>query len=226
MTDPEDSKKRWDFSTATLILANCAPIAGVLFFHWQVFPLVLLYWLENVIVGVFNVLRMLVANPKDPIVWGGKLFLIPFFCVHFGMFCFIHGVFVFAWFHGGPEVLKGGMSPIPLVLPAIRETGIGFGVASLILSHGISFVTNYIHGGEYRRTALSTLMTRPYARIMVLHFVILGGAVPILFFHSPVPGLLLLVALKTGVDVVAHRKERLKLADPGTAAILKPKPAA
>ena len=93
--------RRWDVSTAALVVANAVPIFGVVFLGWQVFPLMLLYWLENVVVGAFNVLRMLAADPRNPFRWAGKLFLIPFFCVHFGMFTFVHGVLVFAMF--GPS---------------------------------------------------------------------------------------------------------------------------
>ena len=38
-------------SLLALLLANAFPIVGVLFLGWTVFPLVLLYWLENVVVG-------------------------------------------------------------------------------------------------------------------------------------------------------------------------------
>ncbi len=46
-------------------------------------------------------IKMLTANPESPVSWAGKFFLIPFFCVHYGMFTFIHGVFVIGQFGGG-----------------------------------------------------------------------------------------------------------------------------
>src|SRR5256886_13108133 len=84
-----------------LLLANAMPIAGVLFLGWTVFPLVLLYWLENVVVGAFNVAKLLLAQPRDPVRWAGKVFLVPFFLVHFGGFTSIPGVLVVAVF--GPQ---------------------------------------------------------------------------------------------------------------------------
>jgi hypothetical protein len=47
-----------------------APLIGVLAHHWTVFAVVLLYWCENVVLGVFNVLRMLCARPQDR--WRGR----------------------------------------------------------------------------------------------------------------------------------------------------------
>ena len=48
-------------SALVLVAANLVPLAGVLFFGWSVFATLLLFWVENVIVGGFNVLRMLWA---------------------------------------------------------------------------------------------------------------------------------------------------------------------
>ena len=61
----ETPSRRWPLSAAVLIAANAAPLIGVLAHHWTVFAVVLLYWCENVVVGVFNVLRMLCAQPQN-----------------------------------------------------------------------------------------------------------------------------------------------------------------
>src|SRR5207244_12968488 len=107
------SESRLTPSLVVLLLANALPIAGVLLLGWTVFPLVLLYWLENVVVGGFNVARLLLAQPREPAYWAGKLFLMPFFVVLFGMLTFIHGVLVVALF--GPT----GTAPfaLPVTLP-------------------------------------------------------------------------------------------------------------
>jgi uncharacterized protein DUF6498 len=73
----------------------------VLFLGWTVFPLVLVYWLENVVVGGFNVAKLVVAKPSEPVFWGAKLFLVPFFIVHFGGFTYVHGALLIALF--GPK---------------------------------------------------------------------------------------------------------------------------
>ncbi|MFI5235842.1 MAG: DUF6498-containing protein [Gemmatimonadales bacterium] len=201
-------------SIAVLVLANIVPLIGVLFFGWQVFPIILIYWLENVVVGGFNVLKMLTADPDQPIAWAGKLFLIPFFCIHFGMFTLIHGIFVFTIFGRGVPSLHqfhSGWLSVAQVMAAIHATHVEYAVLALLLSHGFSFVWNYLLGGEYKNVQLQLLMGQPYARIVILHLVVLGGAFLVAAVGSPLPALVLLVALKTGVDVAAHRRERRKL---------------
>ncbi|MES1203719.1 MAG: DUF6498-containing protein, partial [Pseudomonadota bacterium] len=44
------------------VLVNAIPVFGVLFGGWSAFALMLLYWLENVIIGVFNVARMIASG--------------------------------------------------------------------------------------------------------------------------------------------------------------------
>lgn len=77
---PRDSADWTRPSVVALLLANAVPLAGVFVWRWEVFPLLLLFWFENVIIGVFNALKMLVSAPAQPVAWGLKLFLVPFFC--------------------------------------------------------------------------------------------------------------------------------------------------
>jgi len=200
---------RWPLSAFALIAANAVPVVGVLFFHWTVFSVILLYWCENVVVGGFNVLRMLTADPQDAGVWVGKVFLIPFFCFHYGMFTFVHGELVLALFGG--SLGRGGFHPAGLIT-AVSRAGVWYGVTFLVLSHGFSFVHNYLMSGEYRRIGLNQLMAQPYSRVIVLHITILVGGFLVQLAGAPIAALLLLVALKTAIDLRAHLAERAKLA--------------
>jgi len=204
---------RWPLSAFALLAANLVPIAGVLTHHWSVFVVLLLYWSENVVVGVFNVLRMASADPQEPVLWAGKLFIIPFFIVHYGMFTFVHGMFIVALF-GGPLAHAPDMMSGAGLLRAVRSAGIGYAVAGLFLSHGFSFFHNYIGSGEFRRVNLMQLMGQPYARIVVLHLTTLLGGFAATAAGAPIYALVVLVLLKTALDLRAHLAERAKLGEP------------
>lgn len=191
-------------SGVVLILANLVPLAGVVFFGWSLFATLLLFWVENVIVGVFSVLQMLAARPGDAAAWALKLFMIPFFIFHYGMFTTVHGVFVLSLFGDAPATA----SPSPATFyHAVQATGIGAAAVALALSHAVSFILNYIGSGKYRTAELQLLMFRPYGRVMVLHVVILLGGFLVQLVGSPMPALALLVILKTGLDLGAHLRE-------------------
>jgi len=224
-------------SARVLIAVNLSMIAGVILFDWSVLDIVFLYWVENLVVGVINVLRMLMANPAVDQVPGVrarldamhvegstrslaslgraghavKLFLIPFFIVHYGGFCYGHGIFVMAMF--GESRMKGDSfsSLFGSGFAELMTTTMILAIATLAASHLFSFFSNYVAGGEYRRTHVALLMMRPYGRIVALHITILFGAFLTAFFDSPMGMLIILVVLKTGADLALHQVERKKL---------------
>jgi hypothetical protein len=202
--------ERWRPTATALVLANIIPLAGVVLFGWDVFAIVFLFWLENVIVGLFNVLRMLWVERGAETMPLAKVVVIPFFVFHYGMFTAVHGVFVFALFGSG---MSNSFFPtVVSVVDVIQAHGLWLAVGALFLSHGFSFVRNYVAEREYRRVTLKQLMGQPYGRVVVLHIAIIGGGFLVMAFGAPVFGLALLVALKVVMDVGAHLREHTRLA--------------
>ena len=198
-------------SVFALVLANLVPLVGVCLFGWEIFPLMILFWSENVIVGVFNVLKMLLADLQSPVVWLEKLFIIPFFCVHYGMFTFVHGMLVIGFFGGGLHHGRG-FPNVGTFWQVLQENHLGWAILGLFVSRGISFATNYLGNGEYKNASLQQLMQQPYGRIVVLHLAILFGGFLMMALHSPIWGLVLLVVLKIALDLRGHFAERKKFA--------------
>jgi len=205
-------------STLSLVAANLAPLGGVLFLGWDAGAIVLFYWMENVIIGFYNVLRMATVKVETPLYPLGKLFAIPFFCIHFGGFCAVHGMFVLVFLNlgKGPDLLPSGHTwPLHLVFVQLlvsvivrlwqnRPPGMEWPVLALFLSHGISFVQNHFVKGERASLTIGQLMARPYRRIVLLHITLIAGGLPVMLLGSPAPLLFILVALKTGMDVWLH----------------------
>jgi hypothetical protein len=201
-----------------LIAANLIPVGGVFVLGWGVFDVLLLYWTENVVIGFFNVLRMLMAQPANAVSWLAKFVLVPFFIVHYGMFTAGHGFFLVAlfqeeaagWNLQGPS---GSISQtmFEIVNGVISQPGALLVVGSLLLSHGYSFVVNYIGNGENTRASLQRLMSQPYARVVVMHLTIIGMGFLVVLTGTRSVGVVLLVALKIGVDLRAHRAEHRRL---------------
>ena len=196
-------------SVIVLIAANMVPLYGAIFLGWQVFPIIFLYWIENVITGVMNVIKMALVSSDQPHLKVAKTGTIIFFCIHYGMFTLVHGIFVFA-------VFGSFITPIPplteesSILARIGGLDLLWGVVPLLISHTYSLIANYIGLGEYRTTSLSTLMTQPYERVVILHLVIIFGGILVSFLGAPVAGLVLLIVLKTAFDVRAHLKQHAR----------------
>ena len=214
-------------SAVILVLANLVPLAGVILLDWRVFDVLILYWAENVVIGIVNVLRMVSARPNLGILdmaeersglqfsdtqraqvkqftSGFRFFLIPFFVVHYGMFCFGHYTAVVSLFGDteGPGVALG----VPL--GEVWQSPLWMGVIAIAISHLLSFYFNFIGRGEYQRTTHIQLMQRPYGRIIVLHLSVIAGGFLVTLLGDPTWMLLVLIALKTAIDLRMHERER------------------
>jgi hypothetical protein len=268
-------------SAIVLVLANVIPIVGVLFFGWSLITILVLYWLENGIVGFWNVPRIALAQgsiiPRLPDMpdsaaraatrsdeeaatlqasWRrvqalrdlaasrpgvAQLSLIPraglavFFVIHYGMFWLVHGIVVFTLpmfsgiatgSSGSNAACNSPIFPEPGEIPSpIGEAGScapgGFGeiawgavligAAALFLSHGASFLLNYVGSSEYQRTSAPGQMGAAYGRVVVLHLTILVGGFVVAFLGAPIGALVVLVVLKTAFDLGLHRREHAGL---------------
>ncbi len=199
-------------SVTALIMANAAPIFGILFMGWQVFPVLFLFWMENVIIGASNVLKMAICSPGDQRQLTAKIFFIPFFCVHYGIFTLVHGVFViFLFGMVGGFIKPGEFASGPFdIAGIISKLQLGWSILALAVSHAVSLVINYVGNGEYKQNNVVGLMLQPYGRVVIMHITVLFGGFLVLIFGSPVVGLILLVVLKIVVDTWAHlRQHRL-----------------
>ena len=204
---PAGTDDRHPFSAFILVFANLVPLYGVLFLGWEAFPLMLLFWLENVIIGVLNVARMLSVDPHDVSQWAAKLVTVPFFCVHYGMFTAVHGVFVLSFFGTDAFGKVDGLDVLEVAVRAVHGLELELAVLALSASHLFSFFWNYLYRGEFRRATVPALMMQPYGRVVVLHLAIIGGGFAAAALGSPAWALLLLLALKVGFDLRAHLKE-------------------
>jgi len=198
-----------------LVVANLIPLAGVLFLGWSVWQILIIYWLENGIAGLFNILKMQKAQGTAdalavtytingrPAAGQAKAALIPFFCLHYGIFWAVHGVFVltlplFGATATGDES-SFGTTPDPFVLVVA--------VFALFLSHGVSYLFNFVGGGEYRRVSPAAQMFKPYGRLVVLHVTIILGAMAISITGAAIAALAVLVILKIALDIGLHLAE-------------------
>ncbi len=212
-------------SLAALVAANLLPLAGVAFWGWQVGDVVMLYWAENLVIGAFNVLRMAMARGEGgseevPERYrattlgelAGRVFIIGFFIVHYGMFCYVHGAFVAHLFP--PSGIRASEEPFSVLAAMLQDGVVLAAMGAIVASHALSFLRNYVAGGEFRGAGVDQLMTSPYKRIVFTHVFILAGAFLLLAIGSPLVAMLLFVVLKIEFDAHAHVKERRAAAAP------------
>jgi hypothetical protein len=205
--------RRTPLSGWILVAANVVPFLGVAFWGWDALTVVLLFWMENVIIGVLVIARILCVDPADPATWLRKLFAVPFFCVHYGAFVAAHGAIVFK--------VIGKKDSAQQILDWLRGAAEDYflllALAVLAGSHLFSFFRNYLYRGEVRVARISGLMADAYPRVLVLHVAILSGGFVAEMAGSPLVLLLGLLVLKTWLDLNAHITQHSITDPPATA---------
>jgi hypothetical protein len=195
-----------------LLIANLAPLLGALLFGWGVADVLVAYWLETVVVGVVTLLRILSARGPDrngkPASLGTSLSLAPFFVIHYGLFTFVHGVFVAIIVSTGGDATRLGTDGLLGMLPDTVHVA-GFALAGLALAHGLDFVKTDLIDGARLRTTPAEAMFQPYTRIVVQHVMVMVGGAGFLFsgLSGSVPAILAVVA-KTVVEAVMVTRTR------------------
>ena len=192
---PTDGSSKTSPSVLALILVNALPIAGVWFLGWTVAEVMLLYWSESAVIGIFNLLKMFLVNP-----WA-SLIAAPFFTLHYGGFMAAHLLllngFILPSDGLAPEFWEGGNLASPLTLAFL----------ALFVSHGISFFQHFIGRAEYVDRDIRAQMGKPYDRILIMQFTLILGGFLVGIFDSTLLVLLLLIVLKITTDLRAHLAE-------------------
>lgn len=182
------------FALTSLVVANLAAIFFFVVSDASILQVIWIYWLQSVIIGAVNVVRILKLDFSRPVPqvdgapvppapsagWGAfiKVFLAGFFIMHYGGFHFAYLVFLVIFtledtftFNGVEQQFSlGEVSAVAVLL-----SGFAFAV-----HHVISFIDERM---EVRRNphagAVSTgrAMVQPYLRILPMHLTIIMGPI-------------------------------------------------
>lgn len=184
---------RPDLPILSLLVANGCTIALALAQEWQLGAVLAVYWFQSVTIGAFTFARLLGAGVRADRGEGlATVGLALFFAFHYGLFHAVYLVFIAAFAFGGVF----GITNLP---------GVALGCAAFFVTHLVSYLWY-----RPRQEPPMQVFAEPYARIVPMHVAIIAGG----FVTALLPGetgarlvLLLFLLLKTGADVVAHRRK-------------------
>ncbi|MBK8610330.1 MAG: hypothetical protein IPL84_10395 [Chitinophagaceae bacterium] len=202
-----------------LIIVNLIPVYGVWFEGWNAAQIFLVFCLETVIIGVFNIVKMacvtLFVKPKD--VWNSEgtitkvsgLFFIIFFTVHYGFFVFIQTQIFFSV--SGILENKSFFSSYRDIPRALGSDG-QLVLLIFIVYYTLQTFYDFFLSGEYKTISMGKLMFQPYGRIFIQQFVVIAGAVFIAMGLNTI-FIMILVFVKLGFDLFINFDDFLNKAE-------------
>ena len=220
------SKSYWsralhDPIIAAGLVVDLIPVFGLLFFGWGAAALVMLYWLENLVIGAFTIGRILLAaittSGVGGLVLGGLLS--SFFAVHYGMFCMGHGFFLLSFLPGDSQPPMGiGPEPLLEMVAQVFERWPMMSNLLIIIAcwQAFVFATDDLKYAKEHSGEMNPIkeMFAPYGRIVVLHIGVFAGASAILMLGDPMIGVLALILFRAVIGVIVNQVRRGRIHTP------------
>ena len=224
-----------------IVVFNLVPVVGVLFLGWDLGLILILYWIENGLVGLSNLPKILAARGSvledvlsraNSRLGGSGPDLLgiepaagpaaPEPIVILGrigaalFFSFHYGLF---WAVHGIFVLliaAGGFpgsatDPGDALAHAQRQPSFWIAVGGLVVLRAFDLV-QWFRDRDYRHVSALGQMGEPYRRVFVLHLTVLFGGVLVLALGQPLVLLLVLVMLKIGIDLGLEARQSARRA--------------
>lgn len=190
------------------LLANIVPLLGVFFLGWNPLSIFIVYALETIVAGLFNVLKLFFvikySTVKDPNAtgvtgWG----VIPFFCFHYYFFVAVQLIIFFSFTGVLNKIDLFGKSES--LWESLFKGDALYALGSFILGYSYSFLNDFYLTGEYRKITETKQFFEPYKRIFVQQFVVILGS--FVFVITEIANLkwqyafvILFVLIKSGFD--------------------------
>lgn len=213
-------KKHFSESDLLVIAMNLLPVWGVWFQGWDPKLIFLVYCLESLIVGVYNVIRMWMttlikrkdewANNGSTTMVSGYFFIL-FFIAHYGFFIFVQmSIFLGVLNNKSLPSAPGCFFEFVLHIPRYLPNYALWLLLGFCISYGFSTLKNFILNGAYRTASIGALMFQPYGRIFIQQFVVILGSFFLMFGAGKI-FILLFAVVKIFFDVAIDFERLLEM---------------
>lgn len=200
-------------SALIALAGNLVPLGGVLYWSWDPFQLLMLYWMETVILAGWTMARIgvLPAAELGTITVNGRerpgtaRVMVGFFSLHAGMFIAVH--FLFLWLLFSGEWTGRVRGPVTFVRQLVIESGAWIPLVFALVAGLISYLVERQRSmafvpppGGKAQDRVGSVVGALYMRIFAMQFAIIAGAWFANEFGSKAP-LVIVIVLKTLFDL-------------------------
>lgn len=181
---------RWRIGS--IVAFNLYLLAEVWFDPSSIYTVLLLFWLQNVSIGLANVFKIFLVQSDETDQNGnrlmkgiGRLFIAGFFTIHYGTFQLAYLVFLLTLRFAGVDFRLQPTVLYPALLLLFTSTFLG--------------LPGSIRAASARNAGLGELMFLPYLRIVPMTLLILVNA-----YYQDFRGIAIFVGMKLLADVAMY----------------------
>ncbi len=191
---------RLDRDTLLTIGFHLLMLLGVWFYGWSAYSLLILYWLETLVIGVWTVILVAVMPTRPIRIFSGPtsqaktgIGMALFVLAHAGIFMFVH-LFMLQGILD-MDVPSGAMFDVTGIITLIFDGRLWLPLAGLFVIRALMTYETLRSGEGADRPLIGF-----YFRIVVMQFAILGGGF-MSFFIGPLAALIVLIIVRVGFEL-------------------------
>lgn len=189
-------------STLTMVGANVVPAAGLLFWDWNIGDVLLLGWAEAAVIGIYALIKVAVIDRLVFLLRG------PFVAFAFAFILGFLLALVLMISHEVNRLVTGTYQPQDF---AALARGLAPALAVFVVSHGVSFVHDFIGRGEYLNRSSEEIGLGFFRHVMPLLLMAMTASFIVAVFGNVGVLFLIVILLKLSSEILVHLHEhRLK----------------
>ena len=186
-----------------IVAANLVPAVGALFLSWPAHHVLLTYWLETVVMGLWTIPKILLSRGTSEgraDSASTKLFIVSFFCLHYGGF--MKGGLAWIGELAGLASGAGSLEALAFVgRELVASPTLVVALAAMTWRHGHEFRMHWLTSSQcMERHPVATMFT-PYNRVFVMAFAIVFGGWALQVVGAPAASLVMLVVIKVWAEL-------------------------
>lgn len=180
-------KRNLTISDALLVAVNLVPVWGVWMYGWSASEVFMVYCLESVVIGVYNLVKLGLTsmvkrrdiwnNTGEKVTWMPGIFFMFFFLIHYGFFIIIQLTIFLAV--SGTQAAYGIANAFDFVLhfPRYLSNYSQWLLLGFVVSYGLVMLKDFILNRAYKTASLNAIMFAPYGRIFIQQFTVIAGSI-------------------------------------------------
>jgi len=190
-----------------MVLSHTPPVLGAMFWDWDISTILLLYWMENVLIGFFTMLKISRCQESENYSDAGHENVATHWPMVYGIFMAVHGFGVLLI--TALSIDDNTMFLTGTIIYLAKQIGwVMVAFIPLVFEQWYAYRVDFLGEEKYNRGITKDLISRPYSRVAPMHVVIVlgGGAVALAGWVRAAP-VLLMVGLHLFIEclVWAHQ---------------------
>ncbi len=207
------------YNLSLILLSNLLPLIGFLFFHWSMFAIIYLYWVQGIFVALSDSIKIVMSrgiNEAGVVESKNKRIssAVKFFCLRLGIF-FFYWIFLLAFVARAGDTANHAVVVQNYVIIFFMDKSFNQVLLATFIAEAIAFLGTFIATEDYKTDLPSKYKLFFDARTIIMHIVIVLGTFGSQFFESMLPVsktpgfsyVILLVILKMIVELYFSRNK-------------------